>query len=164
MIYGISGTALPSHLVYAPNIQRACVSANFPPCLAYAIAWRETISGQLGQQWNAQNIVSPDKGYGLFQLTSPFMQPWPPSNWTSPDANTNYALTYFLNPALHFFAGRGLRGDDLVRCVAAAFNEGTGTAWLEHLAGDVDLGTTGHDYASSVLSNYHRLIAGQDPV
>lgn len=157
MIYGISGTALPAHLPFAPNIQRACETpaGNFPPCLAYPVAWRETIRGCK----NPVTVVSSDGGHGLYQLTSSF-----PIDWDDVDANIRYALEYFLKPSLVFFADRGLRGDGLIRCVAAAFNEGQGTAWLNHLAGNVDLGTTGHNYASDVLSNYHRLISGQDPI
>lgn len=160
MIYGISGAPIPSHLPYAEAIQAGSQLASFPPCLAYAIAWRETIRGEKGGLWkSAVNVVSDDMGYGLFQLTSSY-----PSDWESPNGNIRYALAHFLVPALHFFAGTGLRGDDLLRCVAAAFNEGTGTALLEHFAGNVDLGTTGHDYAHDVQQNFHRLVTGQDPV
>lgn len=157
MIYGISGTALPAHLPYAANIQKICTTPvdNFSPCLAYAIAWRETIRGTK----NPVTVISGDGGHGLFQLTSSF-----PSDWDDVDANIRYALDHFLIDDLNFFANQGLRGDDLVRCVAAAFNSGQGTAWLNHQAGNVDLGTTGHNYASDVLSNYHRLISGQDPI
>ena len=160
MIYGISGTSVPAQLPFASVIQTGCVNANFPPCLAYAIAWRESIRGELAGMWkSAEDVVSEDGGHGLFQLTSSY-----PDDWSDTAANVRYALSYFLVPSLHFFAGTGLRGDALVRCVAAAFNEGQGTAWLDHLAGNVDLGTTGNDYASDVLTQYQRLVSGQKPV
>lgn len=159
MIYEISGNPIPGHLAYAGKIQSHCVSANFPPCVAYAIAWRESIRGELNGSWkSAEDVLSEDGGHGIFQLTSSW-----PEDWTDVDANIGYALSHFLVPSLHFFAGTGVRGDGLVRCVAAAFNEGQGTAFLDHLVGNVDLGTTGHNYASEVLANYHRLIAGEDP-
>jgi len=159
MIYGISGSPIPAHLPYAAPIQAACQDANFPPCLAYAVAWRETVRGEKNGSWNAVTVVSGDGGRGLFQLTSSY-----PSDWENLNGNIAYALAHFLVPSLHFFAGTGLRGDDLLRCVAGSFNEGEGQALLDHWAGNVDLGTTGHDYAQSVQSNFHRLIAGQDPV
>lgn len=160
MLHGISGTAINSHLDYAANIQAACVSRNFPPCLAYAIAWRETISGP----WNACSIVSPDMGYGLFQLTSEFMQPWPPPGWDTAQKNTEYALDHFLIPGMKFFVECGVSGDALIKCIAAGFNSGNEVAWQNHLLGNVDIGTTGHNYASSVLENFHRLVAGEDPI
>jgi hypothetical protein len=164
MIDGISSAPIPQHLKYAVPIQQACESADtpFPPCLAYAVAFRETISGELNGSWNACTIIAPDFGYGLFQLTYPFEQPWPPQNWEDAGVNTKLALEHYLVPALSYFRGRGLSGDGLVLCVAAGFNEGDQTAWDDHLRGNVDLGTT-NDYASAVLANYHRLIAGRDP-
>ena len=160
MIYGISGTAIPDHLDYASPIQLACQKyPTFPPCLAYAIAWRETISGEKAGLWvSAATVLSDDGGHGLFQLTSSY-----PADWENVQINAEYALEHFLVPGLQFFADRGLRGDNLVRCIAAGFNSGEEAAWENHLRGNVDLGTT-DNYAQSVLSNYHRLINGEDPV
>jgi len=160
MIYGISTAPIPPRLAYATAIQGGCTAAVFPGCLAYAIAWRETIRGQLSGLWpSAVSVMSSDGGRGLFQLTSSY-----PTDWLDINGNIKYALSYFLVPSLHFFAGSGLRGDALVRMVAAAFNEGSEAATLDHLLGNVDIGTTGHDYASDVLSNYYKLTSGQDPV
>ena len=159
-MYDVEGSPIPAHLPYAQPIQAACQVANFPPCVAYPVAWRETIRGEQNGAWkSAESVESSDGGRGLFQLTSSY-----PSDWIDANANIRYALAHFLVPAFHFFAGSGLRGDALVRATAAAFNEGTQTAYLDHLLGNVDIGTTGHDYAKDVLRNYHRLITGQDPV
>jgi hypothetical protein len=160
MLYGIEGGPIPLRLPYAQPIQSGCQVFNFSPCLAYAIAWRETIRGEKAGLWpSAVNVVSGDGGHGLFQLTSSW-----PSDWESINANIAYALSHFLVPTMHFFAGAGQRGEALIRCIAAAFNEGTQTAYLDHLLGNVDIGTTGHDYASDVLAQYQRLIANEDPV
>jgi hypothetical protein len=160
MIYGISTAPIPAHLPYAAPIQGGCTVAVFPGCLAYAIAWRETIRGQLEGLWpSAVSVMASDGGRGIFQLTSSY-----PTDWLDVASNIRYALSYFLVPSLHFFAGSGLRADALVRMVAAAFNEGAEAAIFDHLLGNVDIGTTGHDYASDVLSNYYKLTAGQDPV
>jgi hypothetical protein len=105
------------------------------------------------------DVKAGDGGRGLFQLTSSY-----PTDWLDINGNIKYALSYFLVPSLHFFAGSGLRGDALVRMVAAAFNEGSEAATLDHLLGNVDIGTTGHNYASDVLSNFYKLTSGQDPV
>lgn len=158
MLYGISGKPIPKTLPYAATIQAPCVELGFSPCLAYAIAWRESISGEVNGAWDARTILSGDGGHGLFQLTSAF-----PEGWENEDVNVRYALSTFLVPALHQFARRGLLGDDLARLVAASFNAGERAAWEAHLAGNVDLATTGNDYSSSVLLNFHRLIKGENP-
>lgn len=157
MIDDISSAPIPGHLLYASAIQAGAQKANFPPCLAYAIAWRETISGEVAGEWCARTVEACDGGRGLFQLTSSY-----PLDWANLDSNISYAFEHFLVPGLDYFAGNGMRGDSLVLCIAAGFNEGDGTAWQDHLAGNVDLGTT-NGYASSVLANYHRLIAGKNP-
>jgi hypothetical protein len=158
MLYDISGRPIPKTLPYAKTIQAPCVELGFPPCLAYAIAWRESISGEVNGSWNAATVLSSDGGHGLFQLTSTF-----PEGWDNEDVNVRYALSNFLIPALHQFARRALRGDDLARVVAASFNAGESAAWKAHLAGDVDLATTGATYASAVLSTYQRLVKGENP-
>jgi hypothetical protein len=162
MIYDISGRPIPKGvtppLPYAETIQAPCVELGFPPCLAYAIAWRESISGEVHGSWDARTILSGDGGHGLFQLTSTF-----PEGWDNENINVRYALSNFLIPALHQFARRGLCGDYLARLVAASFNAGERAAWEAHLAGNVDLATTGNNYASSVLATFHRLIKGDKP-
>lgn len=158
MIYNISGKPIPKTLPYAAIIQAPCVELGFPPCLAYAIAWRESISGQMHGSWNAATVLSGDGGHGLFQLTSSF-----PEGWEDENVNVRYALSNFLLPALHEFARRGLRGDDLARLVAASFNAGESAAWTAHLAGNVDLATSGNNYAVSILATLHRLAQGKGP-
>ena len=162
MINGISGAPIPTHLPYSAPIQKACESKQFFPCLAYAIAWRETISGEVNGSWKACSVIAPDFGYGLFQLTYPFLQPWPPTNWEDPQTNVTLALEHYLLPAYKFFSSRGVVGNPLVLCIAAGFNSGDQTAWQNHILGNVDLGTT-NNYASAVLANYNRLIAGKNP-
>jgi hypothetical protein len=158
MIYDISGRPIPKTLPYAATIQAPCVELGFSPCLAYAIAWRESISGEVHGTWNAATVLSGDGGHGLFQLTSTF-----PEGWDDENINVRYALSNFLIPALHQFARRGLRGEDLIRLVAASFNAGESAAWEAHLAGNVDLATTGNDYSTCVLASYGRLVKGEDP-
>ena len=160
MIFDISGAPLPKGLPYGATIQAACEEPgkSFPPCLAYAVAWRESISGETHGSWNARTVLSNDGGHGLFQLTSSF-----PEGWEDENINVRYALDYFLIPSLEQFGDRGLRGDNLVRLVAASFNAGDSAAWESYLAGNVDLATTGNDYAASVLANFHRLIKGLKP-
>ena len=158
MLYDISGVSIPKTLPYAAVIQAPCLELGFPPCLAYAIAWRESISGEVSGSWNACTVLSGDGGHGLFQLTSSF-----PDGWEDEDVNIRYALNTFLIPSLHQFFRRGLVGDALVRLVAAAFNAGETAAWEAHLAGDCDIATTGNNYASSILSTFHRLIKGEPP-
>lgn len=158
MLYDISGKPIPTTLPYAAIIQSACQELHYPPCVAYAIAWRESISGEVHGSWDARTVLSGDGGHGLFQLTSSF-----PEGWDDENVNVRYALSNFLVPSLHQFGGRGLAGDDLVRIVAAAFNAGATAAWEAHLAGDVDLATTGNDYASAILATYHKLVKGENP-
>ena len=158
MRYGISGVSIPKQLPYAATIQAPCLELGFPPCLAYAIAWRESISGEVNGSWDAATVLSGDGGHGLFQLTSTF-----PEGWDDEAINVRYALSNFLIPALHQFARRALRGDDLIRLVAASFNAGERAAWEAHLAGDCDLATTGNNYSTCVLASFDRLIKGESP-
>jgi hypothetical protein len=158
LLYDISGKSIPDTLPYAKTIQAPCLELGFPPCLAYAIAWRESISGEVHGSWNAATVLSGDGGHGLFQLTSTF-----PEGWDDEAINVRYALSNFLSPALHQFARRDLRGDDLVRLVAASFNAGESAAWEAHMAGNCDLATTGNDYAACVLETHKRLIQGLSP-
>jgi hypothetical protein len=162
LLYDISGVSIPKlnpALPYATTIQAPCLEHGFPPCVAYAIAWRESISGEVHGSWNAATVLSGDGGHGLFQLTSEF-----PEGWDDEDINVRYALSNFLIPDLHQFARRGLRGDDLVRLVAASFNAGATAAWEAHLTGNVDLATTGNDYSACVLETYQRLVKGLAPL
>lgn len=159
MIYGIQGGTIPAHLPYAKTITDAMNAANFSPILGYAIAYRETIRGELDHSWCASTVLSADGGHGLFQLTSSWCD-----NWKDARANADYAAAHFLVPSMYYFAAKGMRGEDLVRCIAAGFNEGAVTAWDDHQTyGNVDIGTANHDYAADVLRQYLSLAAGQDP-
>jgi hypothetical protein len=158
VIYGLSGAPVPSTLPYAGYINRACDVENFPPAFAYAIAWRETISGEGSSQWTAATVVSSDGGHGLYQLTASY-----PDDWQDPRANCEYAIDEFLRPAVSYWHGlEGYSGDDLVRLVAATFNAGLGNARAGHGAGNVDLYTT-QNYAAGVLAIYKALIATGKP-
>lgn len=157
MRWGLAGGPIPQHLPYAAQIQSACEDRNFSPLLAYAIAWRETIRGEVDGNWTAATVVSGDGGHGLFQLTSSY-----PPDWADPSANATYALDRFLIPDATYWVTRtSIRGDDLVRCLAASFNAGLGGAWAGHEKGNVDLYTT-DNYAADVLRQYQRLATGED--
>jgi hypothetical protein len=156
--FGIDDAPIPAHLPYASNVTAACHTMDFPPCFLYAIAWHESIQGEVNGKWDASTVVSGDGGHGLCQLTSS----WPP-DWANPTENAQYALDEFLLPALRYWHGLHLyTGDNLLRLVAATFNEGLGAAEKYHAEGNVDIGTT-DNYAAAVLAIFHKLIAGQDP-
>jgi hypothetical protein len=156
MEYGISGAPLDSSLRYGSVIEAAAQEADTPPKLAYAIAYVESISGELAGFWDAATVKAGDGGCGLFQLTPP-----PPNIvWTDPCQNASAACLYWMNPALDFWHAAGYTGDTLVRLVADEYNEGRSAAWRWHLAGDADLGTTGSNYGARVLAVYTALVAG----
>lgn len=156
MQHGIVAGTIPHALPFAGVIQAAADAAGFSAALAYGVAWRETIRGQKYGQWNAATVVSTDGGHGLFQLTSSY-----PDDWREPESNARYALDNFLKPARDFFVAKGVLGEALVRCIAAAFNAGTETAWEAHLRYDVDSVTTGHNYGADVFRVYHAIINRQ---
>lgn len=160
MRWGISGQPLPAGLLYGSEITAACLAYNFPVCFAYAIAWRESIRGESGGKWTAATVVSPDGGHGLFQLTS-----YVPNGWSDPLTNAEAALQYWLLPNVNAFYDRfELRGDPLVKAAADAFNRGYGAVSANLTAKkDPDAGSTGHDYGSDVLSQYHKMAAGGAP-
>jgi hypothetical protein len=163
MRWGISGAPIPANLglSYVPEITAACAAANYPPCLAYAIAWRESISGEVAGEWTAATVISSDGGHGLFQLTS-----YVPPGWADPLTNAEAALTYWLVPNTNsLYDSFKLTGDALVKAVADAFNRGYGAvkASLTSSA-DPDIGSTGDNYGSDVLQQYQRLIAGEVPL
>lgn len=158
MKYGISGAPVESTLPYAEPINIAAIEADSFPCLAYAIAERETIRGEINGTWCAATVESFDGGHGLFQLTSSW-----PVNWRDPQANASYAVSQFIQPAIQSGIQLGLESESLVKFVAAAFNEGLGAAEKYHAQGNVDLGTTGNNYGADVLVNYLRLVQGKNP-
>ena len=155
---GISGGPLAADLLYAAAVTSGSGSI-FSPLLAYAVAFRETIRGELAGLWNAASVISGDGGYGLMQLTSSH-----PSDWIDPSANVRYAIATFLYPAYDFWWGEmKFVGSDLVRGIAAEYNAGRGQALAGHAAGDLDTYTT-DGYAADVLAQYTRLCAHLSPV
>jgi len=158
--YGLSGAEVSAlKNKYAGYTNRAANSRNFSPPLLYAVAYRETIHGELVGLWpSALTVVSGDGGHGLFQLTSSY-----PAAWEDPLINALYAIDVFLKPAIDYWHGlQNYSGDDLVRLVAATFNAGLGGAEKGHAAGDVDKYTTDH-YAAAVLTYYHNLVEKGTP-
>ena len=165
MLLGVAGNGLPSGLKYGDQIAAAAAAANFPPCWLYAHGWQETIKveGWLESMgFTAANYVSGDSGHGIFQLTASV-----PPNWQDPKVNASYAITQFLQPAIHYWNQKyGYTGDTLVRCVAAQYNAGQGGAQSGHDEGDVGKFTThtdGVSYSDLVLKYLHQLLAGQHP-
>ena len=150
---GISGAPCPNALPYAQIINSLCIARNFFPCLVGAIKMNET---GLGQGPTTENDISADGGHGIMQLTSSF-----PSDWADPTANITYAIDRFLLPNYLVLSVEpySFQGDDLVRAVAAAYNEGLGTAEEDHdKYGNVDYGTT-NDYGARALAHYTALVA-----
>lgn len=163
MMYGMSGAPIAPDLPYAQEVTAGCSQNGlviFPPIVAYAIAWHESIGGQVNGLWpSAATVVSGDGGHGLFQLTS-----YVPPNWADPLGNTQCAVHGWLAPdTLHWISAiPGIGGDDLIRCVAASFNAGWGGAWQGHMQGDVGRYTTDR-YPDAVLRIYHNLATGGRP-
>lgn len=153
---GIMSGRIPMQLPYAKAIQAAADTNNESAALMYGIAQRETIRGQRAGLWIASTVVSPDGGHGLFQLTSSY-----PSDWQQPQSNACYAAEHFIAPARAFFVAKGLLGESLIRCIAAAFNAGLETAWAAHLDGDCDACTTGGDYGADVFTTYNAIVHNQ---
>jgi hypothetical protein len=138
----------------------------FSPELMYAIAWRESIRGQIEGLWPLANaVVATDNGCGLCQVTpadwwtSDLHAAWNAIDWRNPYANTKFAIEYFALPAEEYWSRyQQMQGVDLARCIAAEYNCGRGLALDGHKSGNVDLHTTGGDYAADVALNYTRLV------
>jgi hypothetical protein len=157
MKYGLSGAPVPTALRYADAVNFGAEQFDVSPFLCYAIAYRETIHGEIVGLWpNAATVVSDDGGHGLFQITSP---PIPPG-WADPYENARWAVQRFIVQALGQWAPAN-QGDDLVRLVAVTFNAGYGNAKAGHEVGNVDLYST-NDYGAGVLAYYHALVNGTD--
>lgn len=147
---GVSGALVVASFPYAKIINSLSLSANFFPCLVAAIKMNET---GLGQGPATENDISGDGGRGIMQLTSSY-----PSDWQQPQANIGYAITHFLVPAYVDWRGE-LRGNDLVRAIAATYNAGLGNAQAGHAAGDLDKYTTNR-YGARCLGHYQNLCKG----
>jgi hypothetical protein len=170
MIHGISGAPLLVGLQYGDVIQRVSAGKGFPPMLAYPVAYRETIRGEIAGDWlDAATVMSQngDGGHGLFQITPEDWWPaemvaeWNATEWQDPASNCAFAIKYFLIPALDYWASQGLTGDALIICVADEFNAGRDRVEQYHAQGNADGATTGGDYGHDVDSNYNRLLAGK---
>ena len=154
MKWGLSGANVPNVLRYSDAVNEAAWTVGFSPVLAYAVAWHESISGEVDGLWPcAAKVVSGDGGHGLFQLTS-----WVPEDWADPFRNAYYAVADWLNlDATRWFREYALTGDALVRCTAASFNAGFGRALKAHELGDVDA-VTANRYGDAVLKIYTQLV------
>jgi hypothetical protein len=152
MQYGISGAALPGGLDYGAIVESVCEELDVAPLLVYAIKMNETSPS------DPPDIVSPDGGRGIMQLTSSY-----PLDWADPRSNVAWAVEVFIEPALAYWSswdsvGGPFSGNDLIRLVAASYNAGLLDAIAWHEAGDVDSGTT-RRYGERALANYLQLLA-----
>ena len=170
MRWSISGDPVPDHLPYADGINRAFMEANFSPMFGYAVATEESIRGQIIGLWpDAATVVSPDGGYGCFQCTPSTSGFALPENWQDPYVAAQFAIAHWFNTSSQggfpFWVNEpyNLTGDDLIRCVAASYNAGRQGAIDGHSIGNVDLNTENGNYATRVLSNYHKLAQGKAP-
>lgn len=158
MQHGISGEPVLATLRYAAPINLAASHFNVSPLLCYAIAYRETIHGEVIGLWeSAATVVSEDYGHGLFQITTP---PYPPG-WADPYINACDAISRFIVPAMNIWVTLGFEGYSLVKLVADTFNEGYPAAMKWHMQGDADAGTTNH-YGRGVVAYYNALVNGTD--
>lgn len=159
MKWGIESGHISTDLPYAYPITEAAISEDVPLALLYAIAWHETISGEVGGLWpSAALVVSDDGGHGLCQLTSSW-----PDDWQDPNANARYACDQYIIPAAEYWSKQcGYSGETLVKCIAATYNAGLGNAVAGHAHGDVDLYTT-DSYGEAVLAIYQKLIETGKP-
>lgn len=160
MIYGLSSAPVPASLPYAGAVNAACLELQFPPCLAYGIANRETIRGERNGLWNAATIISSDGGHGLFQLTS-----YVPPGWNNPSVNAYAAVIGWLRKDAQFWnASHGFRDMTLAKAVAASFNAGRDAVLTVVGTGkQIDSVTTGGDYAADVWACYQSLLANGEP-
>jgi hypothetical protein len=173
---GLSAGPLPRGLLYGAQISQACdaVPNGFSPLVAYAIAFRETIRGQIEGLWpDAATVMSlnGDGGHGLFQITvedwwtSGMTTQWASFDWKDPVSNGLFAVKWFLLDAESYWANViGLSGDALIKCIADEFNDGRTATIRAHAQGNADGASTGGNYGSDVVANYHRILAGQSPV
>lgn len=159
MLYGISGAPVPValNLPYADDVNAACQIVPFPPCLAYAVCWRETVRGY---GLAAATIVSGDGGHGLFQLTS-----WVPPDWATPSRNAYWAILRWLLPSLNHFHDRGVTDvDALMRATADSFNAGVGPIDQRLANGEqIDGATTHANYGTDVAHQVYLLQRGLPP-
>lgn len=158
---GISGAELASKHEYAAIVNQLAIGAGVAPLLVYAIRLNETSEGfpPDGLQGGAdpKTGLMPDgsnAGHGVMQLTSSW-----PSDWEDPAANIGYAIEHFIAPAWKDWVGIfAIKGDDLIRCIAASYNAGFDAARKAHIAGDVDAVTTDR-YGDRALEHFHALLA-----
>lgn len=165
MLFGISGAPVPVSLRYAADIQKAADDEGFWPLFAYAVAFRESIGGELAGLWpSAATVISGDNGHGICQPTpAPWWTPrmnaaWAAIDWQNPCENMRFGIKWFLSPAVDFWNGQeGFIGTSLIRLVAAEYNAGRPATMKAHEEGDVDRATT-NGYAAAVLGIYENLV------
>ena len=158
MRWNIASPPLTVALPYELQIHNASTITDTPTALLYAIAWHETISGEVSGQWTASSVISADGGHGLCQLTASW-----PDNWDDAQANAVYACKNFIIPdALYWYRKYGYTGETLVRCIAASYNAGISGAEAGHIIGNVDCYTTNR-YAAKVLGFYRSIVATGKP-
>lgn len=90
----------------ADAIEAAAAKYGVNPCLLGAIAMQES-SGN-------PNAISPDGGYGLFQITLPNKQPWDP-NWANPTVNSDKGAATIAS-ALNQYGGNLQQGLTYYNC------------------------------------------------
>lgn len=169
MMYGISGAPVPISLPYAATVEAACGEV-CPPCFMYAIAYRESIRGELAGEWpSAADVQADDGGLGLCQITPEEWWPqemrsaWASLTWQSPLLNTKFAIRYFVLPAMAYWHAQGFDGDNLAKLVACEYNAGRSNTILGHEEGNADKYTTGGDYGSFVVRVMNSLLLDGKP-
>jgi hypothetical protein len=116
------------------------------------------LAATFGAGTTAANVISPDGGRGIMQLTAEF-----PANWADPFTNFLFGAKEFFDPYVADWVARGFTGSSLLKLAADDFNAGDRRVLLWHNAGNADGATTGGDYGSDVCIIYANLILGRDP-
>ena len=159
MRWGIYSGHVNTDLPYSMEITASGTQNNVPIALLYAIAWHESIQGEVNGSWTAATVISPDGGHGCMQLTSSW-----PDDWQDPISNANWACVQYILPAAQFWTNPtyGFNGLVLVKCIAATYNAGIGGALAGHNNGNIDLYTT-DSYGARVQEIYEKIVATGRP-
>jgi soluble lytic murein transglycosylase-like protein len=151
---GISGGPLYAAFPYAKIINDLSNEYDVSPLVVAAIKYNET---GLGHGPQTETDISGDGGRGIMQLTSSY-----PDDWTVPTSNIEWAIRNYIVPAWAFWETME-QGAELVRCIAASYNAGTGAALQGHKEGNVDKYTT-NNYGQRALESYLALQEGEQLV
>jgi hypothetical protein len=157
MRWGIESGELDPTLPYALDVAKAAVAEEVPVALLYAIAWHESIAGEVAGLWTAATVLSDDGGHGLCQLTSSW-----PDDWEIPFSNASFACSQFIVPAAQYWCQRVEGAFALVKCIAATYNAGLGNAVAGHSIGNVDAYTT-DGYGAAVTAIFASIIETGKP-